>query len=97
MDAAAELGRNPVSKDQTQPEYGDDQLTRDGNPSREIKFSGANGDREISSFPFQQTTSKIGKLTIPVDPYTLAICDDHRYFQHAHFRPLVGVGKRGVC
>ena len=25
MDAAAELGRNPVSKHQTQPEYGDEQ------------------------------------------------------------------------
>ena len=25
MDAAAELGRNPVSKDQIQPEYGDEQ------------------------------------------------------------------------
>ena len=30
MDAAAELGRNPVSKHQVQPEYGDDRLTRDG-------------------------------------------------------------------
>ena len=39
----------------------------------------------------------------PVDPYS-AICDDHtyvhtyiqRYFQHAHFIPIVGVGKRGA-
>ena len=32
MDAAAELGRNPVSKHQTQPEYGDEQADggRDG-------------------------------------------------------------------
>ena len=30
LDAAAELGRNPVSKHQIQPEYGDDRLTRDG-------------------------------------------------------------------
>ena len=34
----------------------------------------------------------------PVDPYS-AICDDHtyilrRYFQHAHFIQVVGVGKR---
>ena len=27
MDAAAELGRNPVSKHQIQPEYGDERLT----------------------------------------------------------------------
>ena len=35
----------------------------------------------------------------PVDPYS-AICDDHtyirRYFQHANFIPIVGVGKRGT-
>ena len=38
-----------------------------------------------------------------VDSYSSAICDDHtyihayirRYFQHAHFIPIVGVGKRG--
>ena len=28
--AAAEIGRNPASKHQIQPEYGDDKLTRDG-------------------------------------------------------------------
>ena len=28
MDAAAELGRNPVSKHQIQPEYGDEQADR---------------------------------------------------------------------
>ena len=39
-------------------------LTRTGlpNPSRETKFSGANGDREIFIFPFQLTTSRIGNL-----------------------------------
>ena len=30
MDAAAELGRNPVSKHQIQPEYGDEQADADG-------------------------------------------------------------------
>ena len=33
------------------------------NPSREAKFSGANGDKEILIFPVQLTTSKIGNLT----------------------------------
>ena len=56
MDAAAELGRDPVSKQQIQPEYKDEQAdagfpTGLPNPSREIKFSGANGDRELSVFP----------------------------------------------
>ena len=31
------------------------------NPSRETKFSGANGDREISIFPVQ---------LYPIDPYS---------------------------
>ena len=36
MDAAAELGRNLVSKHQIQPEYGDEQrLTRDGTTTAE--------------------------------------------------------------
>ena len=43
MDAAAELGRNPVSKHQIQPEYGDEQA----DPFRETKFSGTYGDRGI--------------------------------------------------
>ena len=54
MEAAAELGRNPVGKYQIQPEYGDEQADagRDcRTPSRETKFSGANADREIFIFP----------------------------------------------
>ena len=36
----------------------------------------------------------------PVDPYSCYMCDhtyvhDRRYFQYAHFIPIVGVGKRG--
>ena len=47
------------------------------NPSRETKFSGANGDREISIFPLQLTTSRIGNLTRLIS--TLAKRDDHKY------------------
>ena len=77
MDVAAEIGRNPVSKHQIQPGYGDRQADAGReysmpNPSRETKFSGANGDREKSIFPVQLTTSRIGNLT-------LAVCDDHTY------------------
>ena len=45
------------------------------NLSREAKFSGAKGDREIFIFPVQLTTSRIGNLTRLI--LTLAICDDH--------------------
>ena len=54
MDAAAEIGRSPVSKHQIRPEYGDSRLTRDRT---------AEGVRGIFSFPVQLTTSRIGNLT----------------------------------
>ena len=74
MDAAAELERDPVSKHQIQPEYGDEQAGGTGlpNPSREPKFSGANADWEILIFPFQLTMSRIGNLTRLI--HTLAKC-----------------------
>ena len=76
MDTAAELGRNLVSKHQIQLEYGDEQADagRTGlpSPSRETKFSGANGDREIFIFRVQLTMSRIGNLTRLI--HTLAIC-----------------------
>ena len=53
MDAAAELGRNPVSKHRIRPEYGDEQAD----------VSGTHGDRGILIFPVQLTTSRIGNLT----------------------------------
>ena len=66
MDDAAEIGRNRVSKHQIQPEYEERtgwRGTGRGNPSRETKFAGANGEREIMYiFPVQLTTSRIGNL-----------------------------------
>ena len=75
MDVADELGRNSLSKHHIQPEYGDKQadVGRDlSNPSRKTKFSGANTDKEILTFPVQLTTSRIGSLTRLI--HTLAIC-----------------------
>ena len=66
MDATAEIGMNLVSKHQIQPEYGELagwRGTGRPNPSREIKFSGPNGDREIFIFPVQLTTRRVGNLT----------------------------------
>ena len=47
MDATAELGRNPISKHQIQPEYGVEQ---------------ADTGRDILTFPVQLTSSRIGNL-----------------------------------
>ena len=62
MDGAGELGRNPVSKHQIQPEYGVSRLTRDGMAepvSRDQILRHARGQ----AFPVQLTTRRIGSLT----------------------------------
>ena len=84
MDAAAELGRNPLSKHQIQPEYGDEPADagRDlPNPSHETKFSGANGDRGEISFPAQLlTTSRISNLTRLIHILAICMCGHTRLF-----------------
>ena len=76
MDATAELGRNPVSKHQIQPELSMEisRLTRDGTaePVSRDQISGTNADREIFIFPVQLTTCRTGNLTRLI--HTLAIC-----------------------
>ena len=75
MDAAAELGRNPVSKHQIQPEHGDEQADagRDcrthlvrPNPQARTRTE------QYSYFPVQLNTSRIGNLTRWI--HTDAIC-----------------------
>ena len=73
MDAAAELGRNPVSKHQIQPEY----------LSHETKLSGTYGDRGTSIFSVHLTTSRIGNLTRLVHTL-LYVMTIHTYIVHIH-------------
>ena len=65
MDAAAELGRNPVSKDQIQPEYyGDEQA--DAGRDYQTRLARPNSQARtetVEFFPVQLTTSRIGNLT----------------------------------
>ena len=46
MDAAAELGRNLVSKHQIQPEYGDEQAARDGTAEPVSRYKILRRERE---------------------------------------------------
>ena len=80
MDAAAEIGRNPVSKHQIRHEYGDKQAdagrdcrTRLARPNSQART----GTGEIFIFPVELTTSRIGNLIRLI--LTLAICDDRKY------------------
>ena len=54
-------------------------LTRDwtAEPVSRDQISGANGDREIFTFPVQLTTNRIVNLTQLI--LTLAMCDNHTY------------------
>ena len=79
-------------------------LTGDGNAkpiSRDQILRRERGHGNIE-FPCSADHEQDWRL-YPVDPYsTYVISDDHtlrraRYFQHAHFIPIVDVGKRGAC
>ena len=80
MDVAAELGRNPVSKHQIQPECMEmRRLTRDGTAepvSRDQILRHARGQGNIH-FPCSADHEQDWQ-PYPVDPYS-AICDDHTY------------------
>ena len=76
MDAAAELGRNPVSEHQIQPEYGDEQADAGRNCrsrlARPNSQARTNAGREMLIFLVQLTTCRIGNLTRLI--HTLAMC-----------------------
>ena len=66
MYAAAELGRDPVSKHQIQSEYRDEQADAGRNCRNRLarpNSQAPNGDRQILIFRVQLTTSRIGNLT----------------------------------
>ena len=79
MDAAAELGRIPVSKHQIQPEYGGEHADagRDGCLARPNSQARA-GTREYF-FPVQLTASRIGNLTRSIHTL-LYVMTMHIYF-----------------
>ena len=69
MDAAAELGRNPVSKHQIQPEYGEEQADAAAEPvSRDQILRHAQGQGNIH-FPFSADYEQDWQ-PYPVDPYS---------------------------
>ena len=85
MDAAAELGRNPVSKHRIQAEYGMSRLTRDGTAepvSRDQILRHARGQGNIH-FPCSADHEQDWRPD-PVDPYS-AICDDHTYILYTEY------------
>ena len=76
MDAAAELGRNPVSKHQIQPKYEDEQAHagRDCRTRVAIPNSQARMRTGKSSFPCSADHAQDWQ-PYPVDPYSCYMCD----------------------
>ena len=94
MDAPAEIGRNPASRHQIKPAYGEIvgwRGTRRENPSRETKFSGATGGREMLFFPIQLTTSRIGNLSRLI--HTLLYVKTKHTYIHKYIHTVHKVGK----
>ena len=87
MDAAAEIGRDPVSKHQIQPKYGHEQADAGRDQIRRRE----RGQGNTFMFPVQLTTSRIGNLTRLI--LTLALCDDHTYIHTI----IHTVGKKGAA
>ena len=99
MEAAVEIGRNPVSKHHIQPEYGEGAGWRGTgrlNPSRETKFSGTYEDRGMFIFPVQLTTIRIGNLTRLI--YTLLYVMTVHTYIHTYTHILYcTVDHTGLC
>ena len=78
-------------------------LTRTGrsNPSRETKFSGANGGKELSIFPVQLTTSRIGNLTRLIHTlllYVMTLTSKHiLYCLHSYIVDTLEVRTGIIC
>ena len=55
MDATAELGRNPVSKHQIQPEYGDEQADAGGDCRNRLARPNSQARAETGIYPFSDS------------------------------------------
>ena len=68
----AELGRNPVSKDQIQPEYGDEQADAERDCRQILRRERGQGKKV--NFPCSANHEQAWQR-YPVDPYSCYVCD----------------------
>ena len=86
MGTAAELGRNPVSKHQIQPEYGDEQTDagRDCRTQPVSRHQVLMRERGQGNIPFPSSAGhEQDWQPYPVDPYSCYMCD-HTYIHRAY-------------
>ena len=76
MDAAAELGRNPVSKHQIQPEYGDEQADAGRDCRTRLADQILRHERVQGNIHFSCSADHVQDWQpYPVDPYSCYMCD----------------------
>ena len=79
MDAAAEIGGNPVGKHQIQPEHGMRRLTRDGTTEPVSRYQSFRRERGQGNIHFPCSADhEQDWQPYPVDS-SFAICDYHTY------------------
>ena len=93
MDPVAELGRNLANKSSIfSLSMEMSRLTRDGTAEPVSRDQILRHERGQGNIIFSCSADhEQDRQSYPVDPYSCY----RRYFQHAHFIPIVGVGKRG--
>ena len=84
MNAAAELGRNPVSKHQIQPEYGDKQA----DAGRDCRTRLARTVRRQGNIHFSCSADhEQDWQSYPVDPYSCYYMYNHIVYSYVHILP----------
>ena len=79
MDAAAELGRNPVSKHHIQPEYGDEQADAGRDCRTRLARPNSQARTRTGKYSFSCSADHVQDWQpYPVDPYSCYMCD-HTY------------------
>ena len=92
MDAAIEIGRNPVSKHQIQPEYGDEQADSGRDCRIRLARLDSQARTETGKHSFSLSSrprAGLATLSYPVDSYS-AIC----VALHTHSRTLRPIGRK---
>ena len=76
MDAAAELGRNPVSKHQIEPKYGDEQADAGRDCRTRLARPNSQARTRTGKFHFPFSADHVQDWQpYPVDPYSCYMCD----------------------
>ena len=79
MDAAAELGRNPVSKHNIQPEYGDEQADAGRDCRTRLARPNSQARTRTGKYYFSYSADHVQDWQpYPVDPYSCYMCDHTR-------------------